>query len=71
MVTEILWQLAKACPKGTEPVIAATGGWAERVAKDAGFSMAVVPELTLEGVAVIAERTLARVGNSGGDGKRT
>jgi type III pantothenate kinase len=60
MVTEILWQLSKACPKGTEPVIAATGGWAELVAKDAGFSMAVVPELTLEGVAVIAERTLAR-----------
>lgn len=60
MVTEILWQLSKACPKGSEPVIAATGGWAERVAEDAGFKMAVVPELTLEGVALMAERTLAK-----------
>lgn len=59
MVSEILWQLAKACPKGADPTIVATGGWAERVAADAGFAMAVVPDLTLEGVALVAERTLA------------
>lgn len=58
MVTEILWQLSKACGKG-EPAIVATGGWAEQVAKDAGFAMAVVPELTLEGIGWMFERSVA------------
>lgn len=55
MVTEILWQLSKACGKG-EPALVATGGWAEQVARDAGFEMAVVPELTLEGIGWIWSR---------------
>ena len=59
MVTEILWQLSKACGK-QEPYLVATGGWAKRVMKDAGLEVPVVEELTLWGVGRIAERNLGR-----------
>ncbi|MBR6022355.1 MAG: type III pantothenate kinase, partial [Kiritimatiellae bacterium] len=58
MVTEILWQLSKTCGK-TSPVLVATGGWAPLVLEHAGFAMAHVPELTLEGIALVALRTLS------------
>lgn len=67
MVTEILWQLAKSCGK-KDPVIAATGGWAGTVAADAGFEMAVVPELTLEGIGLIWARSREGAGGKRGRG---
>ena len=57
MVTEIVWQLTKLCGR-RDPIVMATGGWAQEVAANAGFAMDVVPELTLMGAALIAERTL-------------
>lgn len=59
MVTEIIWQLTKECGR-RNPVVVATGGWASAVAAGAGFAMDVVPELTLVGTALIAERTLRK-----------
>lgn len=59
MVTEIIWQLTKECGR-RNPVVVATGGWASAVAAGAGFAMDVVPELTLAGTALIAERTLRK-----------
>ena len=55
MVTEILWQLSKACGK-RNPAICATGGHARQVLKDAGLKIPVVPDLTLHGIARIYER---------------
>jgi len=55
MVTEILWQLSKACGK-KEPFICATGGWAKSVLADAGLKIPLIPNLTLHGVARITER---------------
>lgn len=57
MVTEILWQLSKACGR-KEPALVATGGDAEAVLRDAGFRMALHPDLTLHGIALITERNL-------------
>ena len=57
MVTEILWQLSKACGK-KEPYLVATGGFAPAVLRDAGFEMDWQPDLTLYGIARIAERNL-------------
>lgn len=57
MVTEIIWQLSKRCGR-RNPVIMATGGWAHAVSASAGFAMDVVPDLTLLGTALIAERSL-------------
>lgn len=59
MVTEIVWQLTKCCGR-RDPLVMATGGWADAVAAGAGFDMDVVPELTLVGAALIAERTLKK-----------
>ena len=59
MVTEIIWQLTKECGR-RNPVVLATGGWAAFVAAGAGFAIDVVPELTLAGAALIAERTLRK-----------
>ncbi|MDR0993736.1 MAG: type III pantothenate kinase [Verrucomicrobiota bacterium] len=55
MITEILWQLSKACGK-TDPYLVATGGYAKQILKDAGLKMAVLPDLTLHGIALIFER---------------
>ncbi len=55
MVTEILWQLSKACGK-RNPAVCATGGHARQVLKDAGLKIPVVPDLTLHGIARIYER---------------
>ena len=55
MVTEILWQLSKACGK-KEPFLCATGGYAKPVLADAGLKIPVVPDLTLHGLARIYER---------------
>ena len=55
MVTEILWQLSKACGKA-EPTVCATGGYAKRVLADAGLSIPAMPDLTLHGLARIYER---------------
>lgn len=57
MVTEILWQLSKACGKKS-PYLVATGGHAETVLRDAGFEIDLQPDLTLWGIAHIAERNL-------------
>jgi pantothenate kinase type III len=57
MVTEILWQLSKACGKKS-PCLVATGGYAPAVLRDAGFEIDLQPDLTLWGVARIAERNL-------------
>jgi type III pantothenate kinase len=54
MVTEILWQLSKACGK-TEPCLCATGGYAKQVLADAGLKIPVLPDLTLHGLARIYE----------------
>ena len=54
MVTEILWQLGKACGK-IEPFICATGGYARQVLADAGLKIPVYPDLTLHGLARIYE----------------
>lgn len=59
MVTEIIWQLTKQCGR-RNPVVVATGGWAPTVAAAAGFAIDVVPDLTLSGAALIAERTLRK-----------
>ena len=55
MVTEILWQLSKACGK-TNPNVCATGGFAKQVLADAGLKIPVLPDLTLHGIARIYER---------------
>jgi type III pantothenate kinase len=55
MVTEILWQLSKACGK-KDPFMCATGGWAKTVQQDAGLKLPLLPDLTLHGVARITER---------------
>ena len=55
MVTEILWQLGKACGK-KEPFICATGGHAKQILADAGLKIPVIPDLTLHGIARIYER---------------
>ena len=55
MVTEILWQLSKACGKA-EPTVCATGGYAKRVLADAGLSIPAMPDLTLHGLGRIYER---------------
>lgn len=55
MVTEILWQLGKACGR-KEPFICATGGHAKQVLADAGLKIPVIPDLTLHGIARIYER---------------
>ena len=57
MVTEILWQLSKACGKKS-PCLVATGGHAPAVLRDAGFGIDLQPDLTLWGIARIAERNL-------------
>lgn len=54
MVTEILWQLGKACGKKA-PFICATGGYAKQVLADAGLKIPVIPDLTLHGIARIYE----------------
>ncbi len=54
MVTEILWQLSKACGK-REPIICATGGYARKVLATAGLKIPVYPDLTLHGLARIYE----------------
>jgi len=54
MVTEILWQLGKACGK-KEPFICATGGYARQILADAGLKIPVFPDLTLHGLARIYE----------------
>lgn len=54
MVTEILWQLSKACGR-KEPCICATGGYAKRILADAGLKIPVYPDLTLHGLARIYE----------------
>ena len=55
MVTEILWQLGKACGR-KEPCICATGGYARRILTDAGLKIPIYPDLTLHGLARINER---------------
>ena len=55
MVTEILWQLAKACGK-KNPFVCATGGYAKSVLADAGLKIPVIADLTLHGIARIYER---------------
>jgi len=55
MVTEIIWQLSKACGK-KDPYLCVTGGWAKTVLKDAGLTFPLLPDLTLHGVARITER---------------
>jgi type III pantothenate kinase len=55
MVTELLWQLAKACGKA-DPFVCATGGYAKAVVADAGLKIPVIPDLTLHGLARIYER---------------
>jgi len=57
MVTEILWQLSKACGK-RDPFICATGGFARRVIADAGLKIPVARNLTLHGLARICERNV-------------
>lgn len=54
MVTEILWQLGKACGK-KDPFICATGGWAKKVIATAGLKIPIIPSLTLHGIARIYE----------------
>ncbi len=54
MVTEILWQLGKACGK-KEPCVCATGGYAKQILADAGLKIPVIPDLTLHGIARIFE----------------
>ena len=54
MVTEILWQLGKACGR-QEPCVCATGGYARQVLADAGLKIPVYPDLTLHGLARIYE----------------
>ena len=54
MVTEILWQLGKACGKKA-PFVCATGGFAKHVLADAGLKIPVYPDLTLHGLARIYE----------------
>ena len=54
MVTEILWQLGKACGKKA-PFVCATGGFAKQVLADAGLKIPVYPDLTLHGLARIYE----------------
>lgn len=54
MVTEILWQLSKACGK-KEPCICATGGYAKSILADVGLKIPVYPDLTLHGLARIYE----------------
>lgn len=55
MVTEILWQLSKACGR-TNPHVCATGGYAKAILADAGLKIPVIPDLTLHGIARIYER---------------
>lgn len=55
MVTEILWQLSKACGK-KNPHVCATGGYAKQILADAGLRIPVIPDLTLHGIARIYER---------------
>ena len=55
MVTEILWQLSKACGR-KNPNVCATGGFAGQVLVDAGLKIPVLPDLTLHGIARIYER---------------
>lgn len=59
MVTEILWQLSKACGKHN-PRVCATGGYARQVLADAGLKIPVIPDLTLHGIARIYARNAAR-----------
>lgn len=54
MVTEILWQLARACGR-KDPFVCATGGFARKVMRDAGLKIPVLPDLTLHGIARIYE----------------
>lgn len=54
MVTEIIWQLSKACGK-KDPFICATGGYAKPVLAVAGLKIPVLPDLTLHGLARIYE----------------
>ncbi len=54
MVTEILWQLGKACGKQSHS-ICATGGYANQVLADVGLKIPVIPDLTLHGIARIYE----------------
>ncbi len=54
MVTEILWQLSKACGK-KNPAVCATGGYAKQILADAGLRIPVYPDLTLHGIARIYE----------------
>lgn len=54
MVTEILWQLAKACGK-KDPCVCATGGYAKQVLAAAGLKIPIYPDLTLHGIARIYE----------------
>lgn len=54
MVTEILWQLSKACGN-KEPFVCATGGYAKQILADAGLKIPVIPDLTLHGLARIYE----------------
>jgi type III pantothenate kinase len=54
MVTEILWQLGKACGK-KNPGVIATGGYARPVLTAAGLKIPVYPDLTLSGLARIYE----------------
>ena len=54
MVTEILWQLSKACGR-REARVCATGGYAKMVIATAGLSIPVYPDLTLHGLARIYE----------------
>lgn len=55
MVTEILWQLSKACGR-KEPFICATGGYAKAVIAHAGLKIPIHSDLTLHGLARIYER---------------
>jgi len=55
MVTEIIWQLSKACGK-KDPFLCATGGWAKQVLADTGLKIPLIPDLTLHGIARIAEK---------------
>ena len=55
MVTEIIWQLSQSCGK-KDPGLCATGGWAQQIMSDCGLEIPLIPDLTLFGIAKIAER---------------
>ena len=54
MVTEMLYQLSKACGKKA-PMVCATGGYARRMMAATALGIPVIPDLTLHGLARIFE----------------